>query len=223
MFELIDSPDSFLHEVASNSFIFEWHNCLDKDFCDRMIKQFENSEDEHHKGVVSFGIERPELKRSTDLYLRGEPQWEWADKVLYEKINEAVAELGREFYLFSEDALEDTGYQIQRTVPGQFYHWHKDLNRFSRKRVLVFIWYLNDLPPGVGGTTDFKFQNVSVQPETGKLVVFPPYWTHLHRNAVLKSGVKYIVTGWISYIGAIDHDNVQITIEEKDDGIVSPN
>lgn len=216
MFELIDKPDSLFQEVGQNTFIFEWHNCLSKDFCNRMIEQFENSPEEQHKGIVSFGIERPELKQSTDLYLKGEPQWDWADKVLYESIDAACSEMGREFYLFSEDALEDTGYQIQRTLPGQFYHWHKDLNRFSRKRVLVFIWYLNDVSPGVGGTTDFKFQNISVQPEAGKLVVFPPYWTHLHRNALLKSGVKYICTGWISYSGADDYDGVNITIEGED-------
>ena len=154
--------------------------------------------------------------------MRGEPQWDWADKVLYKVLENAVAEMGKNFALFAEDELEDTGYQIQRTLPGEFYHWHKDANLMSRKRVLVFIWYLNDVPPGQGGTTDFKFQNVSVQPEAGKLMVFPPYWTHLHRNATLKSGVKYICTGWVSYIKANDYAGMNITLpKDYDDGITS--
>lgn len=204
MFELLSTPESLFQEIKPRSFVLEWRNCLDPKDCARMIEQFEESTEDHASGKVAWGIERPELKRSTDLYMRGQSEWDWADQLLHDKLMTTVAEMKKEFSMFGEDALEDTGYQIQRTLPGEFYHWHKDANRHSRKRVLVFIWYLNDMPVDAGGATEFKFQQVKVQPEVGKMIVFPPYWTHLHRGCEVLYGKKYICTGWISYQGAYD-------------------
>jgi hypothetical protein len=62
----------------------------------------------------------------------------------------------------------------------------------------VAIWYLNDVP-GPGGETEFPLQGVSVRPEEGKLVLFPPFWTHVHRGVTLQQGVKYIATTWICF------------------------
>jgi hypothetical protein len=38
------------------------------------------------------------------------------------------------------------GYAVQRTLPGEYYHWHIDggSHAFSQRQ-LVAIWYLNDL------------------------------------------------------------------------------
>ena len=70
------------------------------------------------------------------------------------------------------------GYGLQRTDPGEYYHWHIDggSHDFSQRQ-LVAIWYLNDVP-GPGGETEFSFQNVKINPEVGKLLLFPPFWTH---------------------------------------------
>jgi len=46
---------------------------------------------------------------------------------------------------------------------------------------------------------EFLFQEVTVQPEQGKLVLFPPFWTHEHRGQVLEQGVKYIATTWVVF------------------------
>ena len=204
MFQLIDVPQSPIQEIKPGSFIFHWPGALEPEFCSRMIQQFESNEEQQHQGVVGLGEIRLELKRSTDVYLQGEPEWDWADGILYESLLAMFNELGKVFDIFKEPGLEDTGYQIQRTNPGEFYHWHKDVNRHSRKRVLVFLWYLNDMPEEYGGATEFKFQGVKVQPEVGKLIVFPPYWTHMHRACEVYKGAKYVCTGWISYAGAND-------------------
>ncbi|MGB5835297.1 MAG: 2OG-Fe(II) oxygenase, partial [Thiohalocapsa sp.] len=90
-------------------------------------------------------------------------------------------------------------YQVQRYLPGQFYHWHVDGGSHElSQRQLVAIWYLNDVP-GPGGETQFLYQNLCVRPERGKLVLFPPFWTHEHRAARLEAGVKYIATTWIVF------------------------
>lgn len=206
MFELCYTRESPLKEVQPNSFIYEWQNALDRDFCDKVIDQFEECTEEQCEGVVGLGVVNRELKRSTDLYLQGEDHWGWADEVFYESLQNCIDELSHTHDIFAEDGLEDTGYQIQRSWPGEFYHWHKDLNRHSRRRTLVFIWYLNDMAIADGGATEFKFQDLKIQPEAGKMIVFPPFWTHVHRACEVFSGAKYICTGWVSYAGVNDND-----------------
>jgi hypothetical protein len=53
--------------------------------------------------------------------------------------------------------------------------------------------------PGPGGETEFLFQNIKIKPEQGKLVLFPPFWTHEHRAVTLHKGVKYIATTWVVF------------------------
>jgi hypothetical protein len=88
---------------------------------------------------------------------------------------------------------------MQRYRPGEYYHWHVDggPGEFSQRQ-LVAIWYLNDVE-GPGGETEFPLQEVLVKPEEGKLVLFPPFWTHVHRAVAMEKGVKYIATTWVCF------------------------
>ena len=118
------------------------------------------------------------------------------DNILHRSLGMALREF-RKRYPFFEGPFKDIGYNLQRYRPGEYYHWHIDGGSHDfTDRQLVAIWYLNDVP---GGGTDFKFQNVRIQPETGKLVLFPPFWTHEHRAAEIRTGVKYIATTWITF------------------------
>ena len=94
-----------------------------------------------------------------------------------------------------------TGYKFQKsTEGGGFTTWHSELPIFGkrwtdfRERFGVWTFYLNDTDTGY---TDFMYQKLSVKPETGKLVIWPAYFTHKHRaNPDLKED-KYIITGWL--------------------------
>ena len=46
---------------------------------------------------------------------------------------------------------------------------------------------------------DLHNQNIKVKPEKGKLILFPPFWTHEHRGVKLQKGIKYIATTWIVF------------------------
>ena len=59
--------------------------------------------------------------------------------------------------------------------------------------------YLNDIPYGNGGATDFFHQEISFQPKKGTVVLWPAAYTHVHRGSFLTGDVsKYIATGWFS-------------------------
>ena len=58
--------------------------------------------------------------------------------------------------------------------------------------------YLNTIDDK--GGTDFQYQDFTCKAESGKMVIWPPYWTHFHRSQVSPSSIKYIMTGWFSYV-----------------------
>ena len=128
----------------------------------------------------------------------GKAHWKDIDQALFRSMGQAILEF-RESYPYFKGPFKDMGYAIQRTLPGEHYHWHIDggSHEFSQRQ-LVAVWYLNDVE-GPGGETEFLFQDIKIRPEQGKLVLFPPFWTHEHRGATLKKGVKYIATTWVVF------------------------
>ena len=82
--------------------------------------------------------------------------------------------------------------------PNQGYHrWHCDWSTATErvgKRMLVAMLYLNDVD--VGGTTEFLHQKMSIQPIEGTLVIWPAFFTHMHRGNPPISNRKYIVNKW---------------------------
>lgn len=92
--------------------------------------------------------------------------------------------------------------QAQKYPQGQgnYNYWHCEVYPEKGKfealhRTLLFMFYLNDVEEG--GSTDFYYQNRSIQPRQGRMVIAPGYFTHTHRGTTPVSGDKYILTSWI--------------------------
>lgn len=80
---------------------------------------------------------------------------------------------------------------------------HTDVGSYaSARRFLAFLWYLNT--PSRGGETGFGINpdkpELIVPAERGRLLMFPPLWTHPHWGAKVQDGPKYIVSGYLHYI-----------------------
>ncbi len=188
-----------IREVKENSFIFEKKNALAAEFCEDAIRRFEsNSQDQYQGRIGQMADQDNSIKRSTDLVVSGKQHWHDVDRALFKSLGIAIREF-RAQYPYFNGPFKDMGYGLQRTDPGEFYHWHIDggSHDFSQRQ-LVAIWYLNNVD-GSGGETEFLFQDVKIKPEVGKLLLFPPFWTHEHRGVTLDAGVKYIATTWIVF------------------------
>ena len=191
--------DKRLIEVKPGSFIYEFQNSLSEDECNQIIDKFEDSKEDHYKGRVGQNfIENVDIKKSTDMVISGKKDWKDFDTLFFTSLSKALSAVKKEFDFFS-GPFKDIGYAVQRTNPGEYFHWHIDSgsHQFS-DRQLVAIWYLNNVD-GPGGETEFLNQNVKIKPETGKLILFPPFWTHEHRGVTLEKGIKYIATTWIVF------------------------
>jgi Rps23 Pro-64 3,4-dihydroxylase Tpa1-like proline 4-hydroxylase len=199
---LLRPPLRQLRELKPHSFIFEQTGALPAFLCDDMVARFEQNQADHYAGRI--GQNRgsdTSIKKTTDLFISGsdKPHWQDADRNLHRSLALALREF-RETYPFFQGPFKDMGYNLQRYQPGEYYHWHVDGGSHDfADRQLVALWYLNDVPVEAGGTTDFLHQGVRVQPEKGKLVLFPPFWTHEHRASVLINKAKYIATTWVLF------------------------
>jgi predicted 2-oxoglutarate/Fe(II)-dependent dioxygenase YbiX len=192
-------PLSTISEVKPNTFIFERPGALPLDFCDEVIARFEASPQYQREGVIGqLGQQDNQIKKTTDLVVSDKQDWKDIDEIFFRTTAAAMNEFCRSYPYFSK-GFKDLGYQVQRYNEGEFYHWHIDggSHQFSARQ-LVLLWYLNDVE-GPGGETEFLYQDVSVTPEKGKMVMFPPFWTHEHRAAEVQKGVKYIATTWVVF------------------------
>lgn len=83
---------------------------------------------------------------------------------------------------------------------GHYAYWHCEVfpqapHNEALHRSLLWMVYLNDVAQG--GQTEFFYQQKSIQPRTGRMVIAPAYFTHTHRGCPPVSGDKYILTSWI--------------------------
>jgi len=186
-------------EASPTSQIYIAERALNKELCRSIIDRFEAAKDEQYQGRVGqMESENLEIKKSTDLVISGKPHWKDIDQALFSSLAQGISFM-RQNHPFFGGRFKDFGYAIQRTAPGEYFHWHVDSGSHSfSDRQLVAIWYLNDVP-GPGGETEFRHQNVKVKPKCGKLILFPPFWTHEHRGVMLEQGVKYIATTWVLF------------------------
>ena len=174
-----------------NDFIWIKRNALSEEFCQHCIEKFEK-DDRKHQGLVRSGVQL-DTKVSTDLSITTKDDWKEEDKIFFNSLTSNIDSY-IESVPYANEVVpnpKDTGYNIQRTDPGGFYTWHQD--QWKNRRI-TFIWYLNDVTED--GYTEFS-TGYKVQPETGKLLLFPALWPWVHRGFPPKSEVKYICTGWL--------------------------
>ena len=178
-----------------SDFIYIERDALPKSFCNNVIEKFEQ-DDRKRQGQVGSGVHL-EIKRSSDLSITELEDWKSYDQAFFRCLNSQLKKyirfLPEEYVKYSalNELGNDTGYQIQRTQPGDYYIWHHDQ---TKSRLVTFIWYLNDVKDG--GYTEF-IDGTRIQPEAGKLIIFPATWDFLHRGVSPKTETKYLCTGWV--------------------------
>ena len=178
-----------------SDFIYIERGALPKSFCNNVIEKFEQ-DDRKRQGQVGGGV-CLEIKRSSDLSISELDDWESYDQAFFRCLNNGLKKYIRflpEEFIKNKALSElgnDTGYQIQKTQPGDYYIWHHDQ---TKTRLVTFIWYLNDVKDG--GYTEF-IDGTRIQPEAGKLIIFPATWDFLHRGVSPKTETKYLCTGWV--------------------------
>ena len=183
------------------SFIEIYDNALTKKECEILISQFNKSP--QCEGVVgsssSGRVVNKESKQSielSDLSL-----WDGSTisniilSSLYKCINKYKEKYSSlediyswkvdDLYTFKKFESKDDGYK----------RWHTEQSGPRHaKRIAVWMFYLNNARSG----TELK-NFYPMESKMGRCIIWPASWTHVHRSSVPNKGLKYIVSGWISY------------------------
>jgi len=191
-----------------NDFVGVYEKCLEKDVCDSLIKGFED-----HKHLPGFRESNPMQKTSSR-----KDEAVFFDSILITNMTGGTPYLGPTVEAFnsklqtcfdeyiSHYALLDSVPQVASYVikvhhvkPHEGYHtFHAEVGSIeSSSRYLVWLCYLNDVEEG--GETEFLYQGLKIKPETGKMLIWPAQWTHIHRGNPIYKGEKYYATGWFNY------------------------
>jgi len=191
-----------------NNLIELYKDALSSESCDYIINCFDEFKDRTVQGAVGRGVDKT-TKDSTDLDLLGIGHI--LEKFIFEEFKTSLKEnidkytekytlydskhgnLWDNFHMFPNSILAKK-YEKEK----QGYHtWHSDfgLSSHAKLRHLVCMYYLNTVEEG--GETAFINQDVQIKPEKGTLVIFPAYFTHLHKGNIPISNDKYILNFWL--------------------------
>ena len=179
------------------NFIEIYDEALPLDNCDKLIEYFNNNP--QAAGRVGNKRLDPDCKKSTELdqacFSFHSLPFELISSTLREytdKYVEKYTQLKRMNKWGIDDAFtlikfegEDEGYKF----------WHTEHCITYPDRILVWMFYLNDAQ---SGTQFYNYPNI--ESKKGRLVIWPAGWTHYHKGVIPNKGIKYIMSGWYSFI-----------------------
>jgi len=183
-------------------FIGCWNLENDK-LCNEIINFFENNKNLQKPGISGKGKD-VKIKKTTDITVLPED----LKKPKFEILKQYIDALHKCFldyqnqWSFLKSILKTVdvpAFNIQKYSRGDhFASLHSERTSLDTlHRLFAWMTYLNDVDDG--GQTNFSHYGIKIKPETGKTLIWPAEWTHAHAGEILKSGTKYIVTGWIHF------------------------
>ena len=183
-------------------FIGCWNLENDK-LCNEIINFFENNKNLQKPGISGKGKD-VKIKKTTDITVLPED----LKKPKFEILKQYIDALHKCFldyqnqWSFLKSMLNTVNvpaFNIQKYSRGDhFASLHSERTSLeSLHRLFAWMTYLKDVNDG--GQTNFSHYGIKIKPEIGKTLIWPAEWTHAHTGEILKSGTKYIVTGWIHF------------------------
>ena len=186
----------------STHFIGCW-NLENNNLCSNIINFFESNKDLQIPGASGLGVDI-KIKKTTDIVVK---PIDLKNKK-FEVLKKYIEELHKCFFDYQNQwpflktmlkTVYIPSFNIQRYEKGDhFSSLHSERTSLNTlHRLFAWMTYLNDVDDG--GKTNFNHYGLKIKPEIGKTLIWPAEWTHAHKGEILKSGKKYIVTGWIHF------------------------
>ena len=187
----------------SPNFIGSWNIENDK-LCNEIIKFFEENKSMQRIGITTTGYD-PKLKKTTDMVIQPSDLKNKKYSLFnsyFNLLKDCFLDYRNQYPFLKHKFFSKThigNFNVQKYNSGDhFSHLHSErVSLDSLHRLFAWMTYLNNVDDG--GTTNFEYYDIEVKPETGKTLIWPVEWTHAHSGSILKSGTKYIITGWIHF------------------------
>ena len=187
----------------SPNFIGSWNIENDK-LCNEIIKFFEDHKSMQRVGITALGYD-PKHKKTTDMTITPSNLKDQKFSLFnsyFNLLKDCFLDYRNQYPFLKHEFFNRThigNFNVQKYNPGDhFSNLHSErVSLDSLHRLFAWMTYLNNVDDG--GTTNFEYYDIKVKPEIGKTLIWPSEWTHAHTGSILKSGTKYIITGWIQF------------------------
>jgi len=188
--------------VSNSDFFGIYDNALTKKECQILINQFEKSSKKEGKSFKDGDLSvNPSQKKCIEVDDSSFSNKSVISRIINERLRECMDKYKKEYPSIDKFIARwviDNGYNFQKyeTEEDGFKVWHTEAGGAPvSNRVLAWMFYLNDAKCG----TEF-INYPTVKAKMGRCVIWPAAWTHTHRGVIPNKGLKYIVTGWASYV-----------------------
>jgi prolyl 4-hydroxylase len=176
-----------------SDYIKVYEKTLSPEHCQSLIARFENSPGQHDLLQQDDGYSFVQLNVSK--------YWPEVESQIGSIMTRCIHQYRQSLGIgrFWPANLLSEGIRLKRYLPNgrDSFPPHVDVaDQSSAARLVTAILYLN--VPG-GGETIFPDLGVSVTPEPGRLVVFPPLWTFVHAGMPPRDRAKYTLQSYLWY------------------------
>jgi len=174
-----------------------YDNAMSPEDCKKIIELFETSKDQ----IQAFNTGRKEYSE-IDIDKFETPWSETKEKfisMMKTHMNKFMKDVKIQINDFPP-IIDMENIRIKKYLPNDKdeFKIHVDVLRsLLSKRFLVYILYLNDVEEG--GETHLPKLNIKVKPKEGRLLMFPPFWTHPHAGLKPIKGTKYVIMSYLHY------------------------
>ena len=174
--------------------------------CDDIVDFYYNNDDYpirrgRHGGKASDESKDLEVKDSYDVCVGlNYSDFDKRIKNYLDALNGCLDEYFDEFPHAKMPCRISDKFNIQRYEPGGGYKvWHHERthNKHALRRHVVWMTYLTDNP---NGGTEFLYQDLCVNAEKGKTLIWPAEWNYTHRSQIDEENEKMIITGWVELL-----------------------
>jgi hypothetical protein len=192
--------------MANIDFIEIYDNSDLQELCNEFVEWFDICSEEnftHYNTPFTDGRNRLDLRSDesvsvpSDLYPVSSRSLPYQIRNAYwDVLNKCCADYVYKFNL-GDIRLSSYTFKLHKVKEGQGYHiWHMENigGLETSQRMLTWMTYLK--VPEEGGETEFLNQSKRIEPVVGRTLIWPAYFTHLHRGNPPLKGEKYYITGW---------------------------
>ena len=177
------------HKFPFESFIGGWY--IDESICDDIINYYDKNKNDANE--INTRVNNQ--KEIALTYEMMDKKFGNYTKALQNVLENYMEKYKPHLYNLNRFYIKENT-KIQRYRKNEGYHgWHCENEGWKKEfgRHLVFMTYLNDVEDG---GTSFKYQGIDIPAKKGLTLIWPAYWTHIHKGQVSRTKEKTIITGW---------------------------
>ena len=191
-----------------DKYIKIYDDVIDADSCNMLIGKFEAAEEDQYEEVRQ--VERDKAIAFTQINLVNNEDWASVQKGMLEVFQDYIMAYINDCKIAPKQWPQTYGYEairIKRYLNNNYDRFdpHVDVkNQETSRRFLAFFIYLNDVDEG--GETEFISINkpgtyipLKIEPQRGRLLMFPPLWMYYHAGLKPVSNNKYLIHSYCHY------------------------